>query len=144
MTLGNWNVPTWLLCNTKKLNTETLKYCTVCRQYWNTQKKAAARLICTPSGSHIFTWSKFHFCTLFLWKYYISKQTFFFYIPRSKLSPLSSQVDLLNSTICRPKMIIRSGATLMTLFVCKFLKSGTESENVIRGTFLVKFITNMH
>ena len=52
--------------------------------------------------------ASFIFVFFFLWKYYISKQKFFFYIPRSKLSSLSSQVDRKQKYLLDPKVLLDS------------------------------------
>ena len=124
MTLGNWNVPTWLLCNTKKLNTEIL--------YWvppilkHTKKGRSTAYLYTIRLKHIYI-EQVSFLYFFMKILYFKANIFLFYPSIKTLSFESSIIeifwpielnDLWSKTIFRPKMIVRSGATFIPRWSC--------------------------
>ena len=137
MTLSNWNVPTWLQYEKSEhwntvlsaANTETHK------------KKAAARLICVHHPAHTYLHRARFIFVLFLWWCFISKQTVFFSIPRSKLSPFSSQVVRKLKYLLAPKVLLDYLRPLITIRSSHPIRTNIAEHDLINLINLINLVS---
>ena len=126
-------------CNTKNLNTEIL--------YWvppilkHTKKRLQHGLsVYTIRLTHIYI-EHVSFLYFFLWWCYISKQTVFFWIPRSKLSPFSSQVVRKQKYLLAPKVLLDYLRPLITIHLSHPIRTNIAEHDLIKLINLINLIS---